>query len=371
LALVKKKEKNEYEIILDNQKKDYFCRINDLNLIFKKMPDLSVKYMGLNLKNPIIAGSSGLTRSIDDLQRMEESGVAAIVMQSLFEEQIYLDMDFKRLKVSEKNSIHAHHSKSFDYVETHVREGHLSDYVQTIHNAKKKLKIPVIASINCISSCGWTSFASRLQDAGADAIELNIAVLSIDPLLSAIDIEQLHLDIIHQVRAVVNIPIAVKISPFFTNHSHVIDDIAAAGVSGIVLFSRFFSPDIDIENMKVTIASKYTTSNALPNTLRWIAMKSGTVSCDLCASTGVHSGGNVIKILLAGGAATQIVSTLYRNGLGHVAVMLSEIETWMNKKGYDSIDQFAGMMGCFETNSPATYERIQFMKYYSHIENLL
>jgi len=335
------------------------------------MPDLSVKYLGFNLKNPIIAGSSGLTHSVNDLQRMEESGVAAIVMQSLFEEQIYLDVDFKRLKVREKNPIHARHSKSFDYVETNVSDEYLSNYVRAISEAKKKLQIPLIASINCISSCGWTSFASKLQDAGADAIELNIAVLSIDPLLSAIDIEQLHIDIIHQVRAVVNIPIAVKISPFFTNLSRVIDDIAATGVNGIVLFNRFFRPDIDIENMKITIASKYTTSNALPNSLRWIAMKSGTVSCDLCASTGVHSGSNVIKILLAGGAATQIVSTLYRNGLGHVAVMLSEIEAWMNKKGYDSIDQFAGMMGCFETNSPATYERIQFMKYYSQFDNLL
>jgi len=336
------------------------------------MPDLSVKYMGLNLKNPIIAGSSGLSRTVDDLQRMEESGVAAVVMQSLFEEQIFLDVDFKMLKDGKKNSIHTRYSRSFDYIETNTRNEYLLGYTNTIREAKKKLQIPLIASINCISACGWTSFASRLQDAGADAIELNIAVLTLSPLLSANDIEQLHLDIIHQVRAVVNIPVSVKISPFFTDPSHVIDNIAATGVNGIVLFSRFFSPDIDIENMKVTVASKFTTPNALPNTLRWIAMKSGTVSCDLCASTGVHSGGNVIKILLAGGTATQIVSTLYRNGLGHATVMLNEIEAWMERKGYDSIDQFAGKMRFFESNTPAgTFERIQFMKYYSQIENLL
>ena len=333
------------------------------------MPDLSVKYMGLNLKNPIIAGSSGLTRTIDDLQRMEESGVAAIVMQSLFEEQIYLDTEFKRLRNSEKNLIHDQHYESFAYIERYVRNEYLLNYVDTIREAKKKLKIPLIASINCISSSGWTSFAAKLQDAGADAIELNIAVLSFNSALSAADIEQLHLDIIHQVRAVVNIPVAVKISPFFTDLSRVINDIAATGVNGIVLFNRFFSPDIDLERMQVTVASKFTTSNALPNTLRWIAMKSDSVACNLCASTGVHTGRNVIKILMAGAAATQVVSTLYRNGLNQVAVMLYEIDTWMKKKGYNCIDQFAGKMSRFETEKPATYERIQFMKYYSQIEN--
>ena len=332
------------------------------------MIDLSVKYMGLNLKNPIIAGSAGLTRTIDDLQRMEESGVSAIVMQSLFEEQIYLDINYKRLKDSGKNQIHVHYCESFDYIEKYHSSEYLSDYIHTIREAKKKLQIPIIASINCISSSGWTSFAAKLQEAGADAIELNIAVLSFNPVLSATDIEQLHLDIIHQVRAVVSIPVAVKISPFFTDLSRVIDDISATGVNGIVLFNRFFSPDIDIERMKVTVASKFTTSNALPNTLRWIAMKSDSVACDLCASTGIHTGGNVIKILLAGGTAAQIVSTLYRNGLKQVAVMLREIETWMKRKGFDCIDQFAGKMSCFETGTPATYERIQFMKYYSQVE---
>ena len=324
--------------------------------------------MGLNLKNPIIAGSSGLTRTVDDLLRLEESGVAAVVMESLFEEQIFLDAEYQRLKVSENNQIHLQYSGSFNYIETHIRNEYLSDYVQTIRKAKKKLHIPVIASINCISASGWTSFAARLQEAGADAIELNIAVLSFTPVLSAADIEQLHLDIIRQVRAVVSIPVAVKISPYFTDLSHVINDIAATGVSGIVLFNRFFTPDIDIDKMQMTVANKYSASSELLNSLRWIAIKSNTVSCDLCASTGVHTGGDVIKILLAGGASVQIVSALYRNGLQQVAVMLNEIETWMEDKGYHRIDQFAGKMSCFETDTPDTYERIQFMKYYSEIK---
>ena len=327
------------------------------------MTDLSVKYMGLHLKNPIIAGSSGMTGTIDDLQRLEESGVAAVVMQSLFEEQIYLDAEYQRLKLIENNPIHAHYSESFDYIETNTRNEYVTNYLHTIREAKKKLRIPVIASINCISSSGWTSFAARLQDAGADAIELNIAVLSFNPVLSAADIEQLHLDIIHQVRAMVNIPVAVKISPYFTDLSRIIDDIAATGVNGIVLFNRFFSPDIDIDNMRVTVANKHSTASELSNTLRWIAMKSDKVPCDLCASTGVHTGGNAIKILLAGGTAVQIVSTLYENGLEQASVMLNEIETWMERKGYDHIGQFAAKMRCCETDTPAPYERIQFMKY--------
>jgi len=169
------------------------------------------------------------------------------------------------------------------------------------------------------------------------------------------------------VRAAVSIPVAVKISPFYTDLSRLIDNIAATGIEGIVLFNRLYNPDIDVDSMQVTVANKYSTSCELPNTLRWIAMKSDTNSCDLCASTGVHSGNSVIKILLAGGAAAQIVSVLYKNGLEQVAVMLNEIETWMKGKGYKTIDQFSGKMSCFATNTPDTYERIQFMKYYEQI----
>ncbi len=335
------------------------------------MAELSVKYMGLNLKNPIIAGSSGLTRSIADIQRLEESGVAAIVMKSLFEEQIYLDADHQRQKADADSLIYLQHSETFDYIDTHIRTEYLSDYVQTIREAKKKIHIPVIASINCVSASGWTSFAAKLQDAGADALELNIALQPFSPVLSATDIEQLHTDIIQKVRATVSIPVAVKISPYFADFSRVLDNIVATGVDGIVLFNRFFSPDINIDNMQVVTANMFSTPAELSNTLRWIAMKSGIVSCDLCASTGVHSGRDVIKILLAGGAATQIVSTIYNNGLGQIAVMLNEIETWMAQKGYNYIDQFAGKMSSFETDTPATYERIQFMKYYSQVEKTM
>ena len=330
------------------------------------MADLSVKYMGLHLKNPIIVGSSGLTTTINDLQTLEQSGVGAVVMKSVFEEQIYLDLDYLQQNDVADNLSQLQHFETSDYTEKRIRREYLSSCEYNIREAKRKLSIPVIASINCISASGWTSFASRLQDAGADAIELNIAIQPFSPALSAADIEQLHLDIIHKVRSEVSIPVAVKLSPFFSDLSRMIDDVAATGVNGIVLFNRFIGPDIDINNMKVLIAAnKYSSSSELPNTLRWIAMKSGEVPCDLGASTGIHTGADIIKILLAGGAATHIVSTIFTNGTAQVAVMLKDIETWMTEKGYDNISRFAGTMNSLETNTPVSFERMQFMKFYA------
>jgi dihydroorotate dehydrogenase (fumarate) len=329
------------------------------------MADLSVKYMGLHLKNPIIVGSSGLSQSIDDLRKLEDSGVGAVVVRSMFEEQIYLDADYKRLNPDDKNLNHIEHFETLDYTEKRVRREYLSSFVKTIEEAKEKLQIPVISSINCISARGWMSFATRLQDAGADAIELNIAIQPFSPVMSAADIEQLHLEIIYKVRDTVDIPVAVKISPYFSDMSRVIDHIAQTGVNGIVLFNRFISPDIDIEKMKVTFANRYSSTCEMSNPLRWVAMKSETTPCDLCASTGIHNGADVIKILLAGGAATQIVSTIYKNGAKQVALMLDEMNNWMAAKGYGNIGQFAGIMRHHvETDTPASYERMQFMKYY-------
>ena len=330
------------------------------------MAELSVKYLGLTLKNPIIAGSSGLTRSIADFKRLEESGVAAIVMKSMFEEQIFLDADYDSKKALQDNLIYFRNSETFDYIDTHVKTQYISDYVETIQRAKEQVNIPVIASINCVTASSWTTFASKLQNAGADALELNIAIQGFNPDISAGDIEKIHLDIIHKVRKEVSIPVAVKISPYFSDLSRMIDVLSNTGINGIVLFNRLFSPDIDLDQMKITATNMFSTPSEMTNSLRWIAMKS-ELSCDLCASTGIHSGPDVIKMLLAGAAATQIVSTLYNNGIGQVATMLKEIEQWMQKKGYNYIEQFAGKMNQFETSTPNIYERIQFMKYYAQI----
>ncbi len=332
------------------------------------MAELAVKYLGLNLKNPIIAGSSGLTRSVADFQKLEESGVAAIVMKSLYEEQIFLDTDYQLQQAHKDHMLYLANSETFDYIETHVKEKYISDYLQTIRDAKNKIQIPLIASINCVSASGWTSFAQKLQDAGVDALELNIAIQAYNPLLTAADIEKIHLDIIGKVTQTVKIPVAIKISPYFSDLSHIIDELSKTGVQGMVLFNRFFSPDINIDNMHVMAANMFSTPSELPNVLRWVAIKSKSVPCDLCASTGIHSGRDVIKMLLVGAAATQVVSTIYNNGLGHITTMLKEIDDWMNLNGYHYIDQFAGQMAQFETDTPTAFERMQFMKYYSQVE---
>jgi len=323
------------------------------------MLDLSVKYMGLQLKNPIIAGSSGLSQTIDDMHNLQDSGVSAIVMKSIFEEQIFLDASHQKYNTF----ANAPYFETVDYIENRIRREYLSGCMETISQAKKLIGIPIIASINCISASGWTSFASKLQDAGADALELNIAVQSFDPLVSAEIIEELHLQIIEKVLASVSIPVAVKISPYFADMSRVIERIAATGVKGIVLFNRFISPDIDTEAMRTILNNRFSASTEMSNSLRWIAMKSDTTPCDLCASTGVHSGNDVIKILLSGGAAAQVVSTLYQMGLKQVEIMLEEIKAWMTNKGFSKIDQFAGAMRHMHANTPASYERMQYMKY--------
>ena len=328
------------------------------------MLDLSVKYMGLHLKNPIIAGSCGLTQSFDDLQKLENSGVAAITLKSLFEEQIHLDAAYNAQNKYDLCSDVLQNLGATDLIEHRVRRNYLSNCIETIREAKEKLTIPIIASINCITASGWTSFASKLQEAGADAIELNIAIQLFDPILSSEAVEDLHLEIIEQVRASVSIPISVKLCPYFASISQTIKRISESGIDGMVLFNRLLSSDIDIDKMKPVIDCKLSTSDELPNTLRWIALKSGTVPCDLCASTGIHSGSDVIKILLAGGVAAQVVSTLYKNGLGQVSKMLDEIETWMTAKGFSSIEHFAGMLQYSKVYNQAPYERLQFMKYY-------
>ncbi|MDR2039119.1 MAG: dihydroorotate dehydrogenase-like protein [Bacteroidales bacterium] len=333
------------------------------------MVELSVKYLGLNLKNPVIAGSSGLTNSVNGLQRLEQSGVSAIVMKSLFEEQIYLNADYNIQEAKKNGMVYFRNSETFDYIDTTVKEEYLSNYLDTICEGKKKIQIPIIASINCVSAHEWISFASKLQDAGADALELNIALQGFNARLSSDDIEKRHLDIIHKVREKISIPLAVKISPYFADLSRFIDQLSGTGINGIVMFNRFFSPDINIDEMKVEAINTFSTPAELSNVLRWIAIKSSDVSCDLCASTGVHSGRDVIKMLLVGASAVQIVSTLYNNGLAHITTILDEIEKWMQHKGLHYIDQFSGKMNQVETDSPMSYERIQFMKYYSQLED--
>ena len=331
------------------------------------MADLSVKYLGLNLRSPIIAGSSGLTALPEDIKKMEDNGAGAVVIKSLFEEQIYLDAAHQAAAIRTDSMMSVGDLEIFDYLDYHVKEEYLTGYLENLQRAKKAVMIPIIASINCTSASEWTSFARQIQEAGADALELNIAILPIHTELSERHIADIHKDIVLKVKQHVSIPVSVKISPAFANISWTLRYLATTGLQGMVLFNRFYSPDIDIDTMKVFPASKLSSPGELNNSLRWISLMSGKLKCDLCASTGVHSGEDVIKILLAGGKAAQCVSALYTHGPEHIQTMNASIEKWMQKKGYNYIDQFAGKLHEFEGSNPAAFERIQFMKYYSQI----
>jgi len=331
------------------------------------MADLTTKYLGLSLRNPLIVGSSGLTDSVDNIVELEKAGAGAVVLKSLFEEQILLEAEASLRKAYENDMIYSAKSETLDYIDLHIKEDTVSNYISLIREAKSKTVIPVIASINCISSMEWTSFATRIEEAGADAIELNIAILPSDLETDPDSIEGIYFDIITKVISRVKIPVAIKIGPYFSNLAQMIGKLSATGIGGIVLFNRFYSPDFDINTLSEKSSNTLSHPAESSNVLRWVALMSGRVQCDLASSTGIHDGKALIKQLLAGASAVQVVSTVYSNGIDQIQKMVGDLENWMDEKGFNYIDQFKGKMSRPEGANPSSFERIQFMKYFSEI----
>ena len=324
------------------------------------MVDLSTQYLGMKLKNPVIAGSSGLTNSVKSIQDLEQSGAGAVVLKSIFEEEIAFEYD-DILKEASEEGINL---DQFDYYDFHIKGEKLDKYTSLIEESKKAVSIPVIASINCVYSHEWTSFAKQLQTAGADALELNMFFLPSEFGRITEEKEKAYFQIIEKVQKEVNIPIALKISYYFSNLGPMIQKLSETGIAGLVLFNRFYSPDFDIDKMEVVSSNVFSSPSDLPTSLRWIAIMAERVSCDLAASTGVHDGTALIKQILAGANAVQVASTLYKNGKGQIAEMLNTLEAWMDKKGYSSLSDFRGKMSQAKSSNPAAYERVQFMKYF-------
>jgi len=326
------------------------------------MADLSTTYLGISIKNPLIIGSSGLSDNIDKIKDLEANGAGAIVLKSIFEEEIVHEYNAEIKKsLSEGTYIH----DKFDYLDYHLKEENIKNYFKLIAQAKKEIKIPVIASINCNSSQEWPYFASKFEEAGADAIELNAFILPSDISKSSQENEKLYFDIISAVKDKVKIPFALKISHYFSNLARMIKELSETGIAGLILFNRFYSPDFDIKNLKLLATHVLSSADELPISLRWIAMMSGRVNCDLIASTGIHDGEAAIKQLLAGANAFQIASTLYKNGNKHIGKILEEISEWMLNMNYTKINDFKGIMSQKNISDPAMYERVQFMKYFS------
>ncbi|MBC35574.1 MAG: diguanylate cyclase [Bacteroidetes bacterium] len=328
------------------------------------MADLKTKYMGLELKNPVIVGSSGLTNNLENVIEAEKSGAAAVVLKSLFEEQISQEVSNTMGGDEYMNA----YPEAMDYISNYSKDTTVDTYLNLIKDAKASVSIPVIASINCVTSNDWISFAKKVEDAGADALELNIFILPSDPRQKGEENEQVYFDIVEKVQKVVKIPIAVKMSYYFSGLAKTALNLSWTGISGMVLFNRFFSPDIDIDTFEVKPSNIFSTPEELAISMRWVAMLSSRLHCDIAASTGIHDGKAMIKQLLAGAKAVQISSVLYKEGFGVIKEMLKYLDTYMDKHEFKSIADFNGRMSIKETENPAAYERVQFMKYFSGIE---
>ena len=329
------------------------------------MANLSTRYMGLDLRNPIIVGSSGLTNSVENVIELEKNGAGAVVLKSLFEEQIRYEIN-KTIKQSE--SVDGYYPEAQDYITNYSRAHHIDNYLKLISDCKKSVSIPIIASINCVSAEEWPVFAKRIEEAGADALELNVFILPADPNLSGEQNEQVYFDIVDQVKKQISLPFSLKIGYHFSGLAKTALKLSWAGAKGMVLFNRFYSPDINLDNLKVIPSNVFSTPEEISISLRWVAMLSDRLYCDIAASTGVHDGKGVVKQLLAGAKAVQIASTLYKNGFGRIGEMLSYLENWMNKHDYKSTDEFIGKLSIKKAENPAAWERVQFMKHFAGIE---
>ena len=327
------------------------------------MPNHQTTYMGLTLKNPIVVASSGLTNSLDKILQLEKKGVGAIVLKSLFEEQINNEVSF----VIDKETQYNNYPEAGDYISNYIRDNSVQKYLDFLREVKQQVSIPIIASVNCVSGEEWVSFAKELKAAGADAIEINAFIIPTDRKASSNDIEYRYLDILTEVKKAVKIPIAMKISNNFTNLVGFVDKLYANGAAGVVMFNRYYEPDIDVENLTFTSAGIYSSPADIRQSLRWVGIVSGKVkNIDIAASTGIHDGESLVKQLLAGAKVGQICSTLYLNGFSQVDEMTDYLKQFMQKWNFKSVDEFRGRLNYTSLPNPGMYERSQFMKYFSN-----
>jgi dihydroorotate dehydrogenase (fumarate) len=322
------------------------------------MTNLNVKYLGLDLKNPIIAGSSGLTNSIENLKAIEAAGAGAVVLKSIFEEEIYLEFahEFSKLGPMDNNL------EFLDYYDYQIKKDNLKRYLSLIKEAKSELSIPVIASINCLSAQEWGFFAKKVEDAGVDAIELNMFITPTNLSQTSQDNESMYFDIVSRIASKVNIPLSLKISSYFSNLGGIIRDLSFSEVKGLVLFNKYYSPDVDIDHQKIISSDVLSHNSDYKLSLRWIGMMANRVNSDLSASTGVHDWQTVVKMLLVGATTVQVVSALYRDGFPALTGMIRNLEKWMESNNYNSIADFRGKLSIDNSTNLAEFERVQFMR---------
>ena len=323
------------------------------------MANISTQFFGLDLKSPVIASSSSMTGNKEQIIKLAEAGAGAIVLKSIFEEEIYHELEEE---LSLRSELHAdpEYLDYFDYV---IKEENIRKYLVLIAEVKARTKVPIVASINCISSGEWTLFARKLEEAGADALELNMFVCPSDFDKTSAANEQFYFETINKILQVVNIPVSIKISHYFSNLAEMVQKLALTGISGITVFNRFYMPDIDVYNQKIITAEILSSPTDYLLPLRWIGILSGCVACEMAATSGIHTAETALKFLLAGASGIQIASVLYKEGPDAISRMNQGISNWMDQKGYTSLSDFKGSLSQSASSSQA-WERVQFMKYF-------
>ena len=322
--------------------------------------DLTTTYLGLKLKNPLVPSASPLSRTLDSMKRLEDAGAAAIVMYSLFEEQIEHEAAEMEHYLAYGSRAHA---EALDYF---PKPGEYNlgpeQYVELLQRAKGSLGIPVIGSLNGISTGGWIDYAKKLEQAGADAIELNIYYIPTDPALASQEVEERYVNVLHAVKRSVRIPVAVKLSPYFSSLANIAARLDRAGANGLVLFNRFYQPDFDLDALEVTPNIVLSTSDAMRLPLRWVAILHGVVKTSLAGTGGIHTAEDVIKMIMAGADVAMMCSALLKHGPKHLTIVLADVNIWMVEHEYLSIEQMKGSMSQASVVDPAAFERANYMK---------
>jgi len=322
--------------------------------------NLATSYLGFELPNPIVASPGPMTRTADSLKRLEDAGVAAAVLPSLFEEQLRLEQETTHHFLMEGAESYG---EATSYLpDLHDYNAGPDHYLETVFRAKQAVNVPVIASLNGRAPGTWVEYARQIEQAGADALELNIYFMAADPDQSGAEVEQLYVDVVSEVRASVKMPLAVKVAPFFSSVGHLAKRLAAAGANGMVLFNRFYQPDIDLETLEVEPTLELSDSYASLLPLHWIALLYGRVDIDFAATTGVHRAEDALKLLMSGANVTMTCSALLKHGPGHVATLLRDLEDWMTEHEYESVRQMQGSLSARKVPDPTAFERINYIR---------
>jgi len=321
------------------------------------MADLSTKYMGIQLKNPFMVASSSLTKDIEGIRRLADNGAGAVVLKSLFEEQVQQEVNKNLEQIGP-----SWHYEAYDYVKRMGMEFGPNINLKLIEEVKKDISLPVFASLNCVSSLWWKDYAKQIESAGADGIEMNIAYSATDIKKEGKDVEEVYFKIIDKVKSTVGIPVAVKLGPYFSSFSNFAHELCMRGADALVLFNRFYQFDINIDKRKITAGNPLSSEIEMAHSLRWIALLADRVSCDLSATTGIHSAEAAIKQILAGAQTVQLCSVLYKKGPEHIKTMLADVAHWMESHQVHSLDEIRGQLSQKESDKPELYERLQYIK---------